>query len=243
MKKIILGFLTGLLVIASLSACSGLSLPAQAAADKSNIRTINVSGQGQVFLTPDVAYVYIGVHSQSASVTESLKENNTQATAVSDALKELGVDPKDIQTTSFNVYPMQQYGQQGEITGTLYSVDNTVYVTVRNLDMLGQILDAVVRSGANSINGITFDVMDKEQAMSNARKLAIENARKQAEEIALATGVTLGPLMSININTGTPIAMYEGKGGGGMAAAPLQAPVSAGQLVLTVDANLSYEIK
>jgi len=211
------------------------------------LRTVSVTGSGQVFLVPDVAYVYIGVHSQSENVAEALSQNNDQAQAVSDALKKLGVDQKDIQTTSFNIYPQQQYEPNtGTVTGTIYMIDNTVYVTVRDLEKLGELLDAVVRSGANSINGISFDVVDKESAMSEARGLAISNAKKQAEELASASGVSLGDVQMITTSsvgsTFNPKELYYGMGGGGMAAAS-PAPVSAGQLVLSLDVTITYLIK
>jgi uncharacterized protein YggE len=210
-------------------------------------RSINVTGEGQVFLVPDVAYVYIGVHSQSENVSVALGDNNDQAKAVSDALKELNVEEKDIQTTSFNIYPQQQYEPgTGNVTGTIYMVDNVVYVTVRDLKRLGELLDVVVRSGANSINSINFDVVDKETAMSKARELAIENARKQAEELAKASGVTLGDVQNISTSSvSSPMAKenYGMVGGGGMAVSSQPAPISAGQLVLTVDVSMTYMIK
>ncbi len=209
-------------------------------------RTINVVGSGQVFLVPDVAYVYIGVHSQSDNVTTALKDNNEQARAVTEALKGLNVEEKDIQTTSFNIYPQQQYEPgTGTVTGTFYSVDNTVYVTVRDLKRLGELLDTVVRSGANSINGINFDVIDKETALTKARELAIENARKQAEELAKVSNVTPGEILSVTSGYATsPMAkeaFYGMGGGGGMASSA--APVSAGQLVLSADVSITYSIK
>jgi uncharacterized protein YggE len=206
-----------------------------------------VTGEGQVYLVPDVAYVYIGVHTQSENVSKALSDNNDQAKTVSDALKGLGVEEKDIQTTSFNIYPQQQYEPgTGNVTGTIYMVDNVVYVTVRDLKHLGDLLDVVVRSGANSINSINFDVVDKETALSKARELAIDNARKQAEELAKASGVTLGDVQSISTSSiSTPMAkeMYGMGGGGGGMAASQPAPISAGQLVLTVDISISYQIK
>jgi hypothetical protein len=116
-------------------------------------------------------------------------------------------------------------------------------VTVRNLSDLGKILDATVKSGANTINGISFDVLDKETALKEARQMAIEKAKTQAEELAAVAGVTLGQLQSLNVYTsGNPVPMYEGKGGMAMAAAG-EAPISAGQMTITVEANLIYEIK
>ncbi len=213
--------------------------------DDDPMRTISVVGSGQVYLVPDVAYIYIGVHSQSENVSTALKDNNEQARQVSDALQELGVDEKDIQTTSFNIYPSQQYEPgTGAVTGTLYMVDNTVYVTVRDLDRLGELLDTVVRSGANSINGITFDVVDKKSAQSEARDLAMKNAHEQAEELARVSELSLGEIQSISTGyTSSPMAkeMY-GIGGGGMAPSSYT-PVSAGQLVLSADVSVTYQLK
>lgn len=267
MKRVLKPGLVLMMILVIVSACSPAVVPtapftispttgqtdvrtdteaAPASAEAASLRTINVVGSGKVYLDPDVAYVYIGVHSQSENVSTALQENNEQTKQVSDALKALKVEEKDIQTTSFNIYPQQQYEPgTGNVTGTYYSVDNTVYVTVRDLKQLGELLDTVVRSGANSINGINFDVIEKETALSNARELAIADARKQAEELAKVSGVTLGDIQ--NISTGyasSPMAkeMYGMGGGGGMAASQ-PTPISAGQLVLSVDVSLTFGIK
>lgn len=238
MKKTLI-FVSVILILA-LSACTGAQGMNQA-----NQRMVSVSGKGQVYLIPDVVYVMIGVHSESESVTEALNKNNADATSITKVLQEMGVDVKDIQTTAFNVYPQQQYGANGDITGTKYVVENTVYVTVRDLDKLGEMLDATVRSGANSINSITFDVEDKSEALAQARTLAVQDASAQAKELATAAGVTLGNLISMSAySSGIPLPAYESKvGGGQIMAMDSRVPVSAGQLILVVDANLSYEIK
>lgn len=207
------------------------------------IPMVNASGHGQVYLTPDVAYINIGVRSQAEKVADALKQNNSQATGVSSSLKELGVEDKDIQTSAFNVYPQQEYGPQGEVTRTVYVVENTVYVTVRDLSKLGQMLDAVVQNGANTINGISFDVLDKAKAEDEARRMAVEDARKQAQSMADAAGITLGKLISLNVYAGSTVPVYGGKGGAMKADAAAAVPVAAGQLVITMEANLSYEIK
>jgi uncharacterized protein YggE len=240
MKRTIVFALVSILVIMSLAACT--TVPATITANPPQ-RTLNATGTGQIFLVPDVAYVYIGVRVEADQVSDALNNNNIQAQAVSDAVKALGVEAKDIQNTSFNVYPMSDYGLDGKITRKYYVVENTVYITVRDLGKLGQLLDTVVRSGANSINGITFDVFDKAKALADARDLAIADARAEALSIAKASGVTLGDLQSVSVYTNggsTPI--YDAKGGGGAMAAA-QVPIAAGQLVITVDANLNYEIK
>ena len=209
-------------------------------------RVVSVSGVGKVYIIPDLAYVNIGVNTHSSKVTEALSLNNTQSTAVRSALEAVGVYPKDIQTTSFNVYPQPQYDTGGKITTTDYVVDNQVAVTVRNLDKLSTLLDTVIRSGANSINSIQFDVQDKEKAFADARQLAVDNARKQADELAKANGVQLGQVDMISVvdfnNPGVLNYAASGFGGAPSAAAP-NVPVSAGQLMVTVTINITYEIK
>lgn len=247
MKKLYL--FTSLIALLILSACAAPAATVQSVPQapvqqnaQPQLRTISVNGVGQVTLSPDVAYVYIGVHSQAPNVSDALSQNNDKAQSVANALKELGIAPTDIQTSGFSINPQQQFDPQGQPTETVYNVDNTVYVTVRDLQILGQLLDIVVRSGANNINGINFDVLDKSQAISEARRLAIESARSQAEEIAQAAGVAIDALQTMNVySSNVPVPVFEGKGGAAMDAS--QVPVSAGQLILRVEVNAVYSIR
>lgn len=235
-QKTITLIIAAALLAGLLSACSSSTYPP-------NTRQMTASGTGTVYVTPDIAYVYIGVETKDASVGTALTRNNAQAQAVAAALEELGVAAEDIQTSAFNVYPSPEYSPEGEIIRTNYVVNNTVYVTVRNLSSLGQVLDAVVRSGANTINGVEFDITNKDEAISQARQLAIEDARKTADALSTAAGVKLGRLLSLYSYTsgGGTRATFEGKGyGGGMDSG---APISSGQLLIIVNADLTYEIK
>lgn len=220
-----------------LAACSG-----GAASTTGMVPTMNVNGVGKVYLTPDVAYINVGVHTQEDNVQDALDENTSQAQQIKDTLTGMGVAEEDIQTTAFNIYPNQQYGPDGQMTEIYYAVDNTVYITVRNLNDLGAILSAVVESGANNINGISFDVLDKSAALAEARRLAIEDAKAQAEQLAADAGVELGKIYSLSVygNT-TPVQMYDAKVYSGVGGGSV--PVSAGQLVLEMDASISYELK
>jgi uncharacterized protein YggE len=242
MKKITL--LLGLVLVLVLSACAAPAAPAPNAPVNQSAapaRTISVNGSGQVTLNPDLAYINIGVQSQSEEVAAALAQNNDKAQAVAASLRDLGIEDKDIQTSSFNIYPQQQYGPNGEVTSTIYQVNNTVNVTVRDLQIMGRLLDVVVSTGANSINGVTFDVQDKSQAVVEARRLAVESARSQAEELAQTAGVTLGELQTMSAYSSQPPVFYDAKGGVGMNAS--QVPVSAGQLVIQVEVNATYFIQ
>jgi len=207
-------------------------------------RTLNVNGLGTSYLTPDIAYIYIGVHNEGATASETVSANKAQTTAVLDALKKAGVDEKDLRTTNFSIYPSQQYSPEGTVTGTIYMVDNTVYVTVRNLDGLGTLLDDTINAGANSINSIQFDVADKSAAVKEARVKGVEDAKTQAQELATAAGITLGDIQNISYYDNSPVPMFEGKGGGGGAmAADTSVSIQPGQLTISVSVNITYEIK
>jgi uncharacterized protein YggE len=232
-------FPIALLVLAiALTACGPSSITVQPQAPQ---RTITVTGTGLVTLTPDIAYISIGVHSQDPSATVATTDNNTKAQGVIIAIKGFGVDGKDIQTTNFSIYPQQQYDTNGKETGIIYMVDNTVYVTVRDLTKLGAMLDGTVNAGANNISNISFDVADKSAALSQARQAAVEQARKQADELTSATGVALGDVQTISYNDYTPpVAIQYAR------AATLSdssVPVQAGSMQISTTVTIVYTIK
>lgn len=238
-KFLVFAILTFALV---LSACGPTTINQ---AGPENIRTLNVNGLGQVYLTPDIAYIYIGVHTEGVTASEAVDANKGQTTAVIDSLKEAGVAEKDIRTTNFSIWPSQQYGPDGTVIGSIYMVDNSVYVTVRDLDGLGDLLDSAITAGANSVNSIQFDVADKAEAVKEARANAVDDAKLQAQELADAAGITLGEIQSINFFDNSPYPYAEGKGGGGGMAydAAAAVPIQPGQLTIAVTVSLTYSIK
>jgi hypothetical protein len=231
--------LTAVMVLGiALTACGPSTITVQPQPPQ---RTITVTGTGLVTLTPDIAYIYIGVQTQDASASAAMSDNTAKANAIIAAIKAAGVADKDIQTTNFSVYPQQQYDDKGSLTGILYVVNNTVYLTVRELDKLGSLLDESVTAGANTINSISFDVADKTEALAQARQAAVENARKQAIELTGATGVTLGDVQTISYYDSSAPMMVEyaradmAYGGG--------APIQSGSMQITTTVTIVFEIK
>lgn len=230
--------LVSLMVFGLLAACSPTATPTSV----ENKRSMNVSGVGRVTLVPDIATINIGVRTEDEVVTDALEGNTAQANAISEVLQDLGVASEDIQTSNFNVYPSERYDPMtGQVEGRFFVVENTVNVKVRDLSSLGEVLSAVVEAGANNIYGINFNVDDRDAAVAEARQLAIEDARANAEAIASDAGVQLGELISINVSSGsTPINYYDAKGG---AYAESAVPVAAGTLTISMEAFLTYEIQ
>lgn len=204
-------------------------------------RTLTVNGTGQAVLTPDIAYISIGVRTQDADAANAVADNNSQAQAIASALDDFDIAPEDVQTTNFSIQPQQEYDNDGNLTGITYVVNNTVYVTVRDLDQIGDLLNAVVDAGANTINSIRFDVEDRADALSTARLAAVESARAQAEELAQAAGVELVEVQSISTYGGFPVepaAMARME-----TAANTSVPISVGQLTIQVEVNIVYTIR
>ncbi len=226
----------------ALSACGPTTINQEA---QPVLRTLNVNGAGQVSLTPDVAYIYIGVHDEGATASEAVDANKAHTSAVIAAIKDAGVSDKDINTSNFSIWPSQQYAPDGTINGTIYMVDNTVYVIVRDITTLGDLLDAAITAGANTINSIQFDIADKKDAVKEARAKAVTDAQAQAQELADAAGVTLGDIQNISYYDNSAYPTYEGKGGGGggVAYADAAVPIQPGQLNISVSVSIVYEIK
>ncbi len=225
------------------SACG--TAAAQAPTPEPAKRTISVNGSAQASLSPDIAYITIGVHTENADAKKAVADNSSGAEKVVAALKAMGIDAKDIRTTNFNIYPNQQYTPEGQLKSTTFIVDNSVYVTLRDLNKVGDVLSTAIGAGANSISGIQFDVANKTAALADARKQAVDNARALADELARAAGVTLGPIQSINFygSPVTPMPVFEAKGGGGVDQAAASVPISPGQLTVSVDVSIVFEIQ
>jgi len=236
--------ITTMLAVAALAGCGPAAVSGGLPVSEP-VPQISVVGVGEVYVTPDIATINVGVRSQADTVAEALEQNNAQAMAIKETLMAQGVAEKDIQTASFNVYPQSDYDFQGNITRTYYAVENNVYVTVRDLDTLGETLDAVARSGANNIYGITFDVQDKSEAQSTTRELAMESARQQAEELAQTAGVALGDILSISTYTSYPSPYYDyGAGGrGGAEGYAAAVPIASGQMQITSQVTVVFRIK
>ena len=228
-----------LLLAVLLSGCGTVAAPAV----QPPVRSLNVSGTGEVTLKPDIAYINIGVHTEKPTASEATMQNSADAKAVIDALKAAGIKDDDIQTTNFSIYQRDVNDPTtGEKLSTVYAVDNTVYVTVRDLTKLGVVLDATVKAGANSVNNIQFDLADKTKALSDARAAAVKAAKTEADELAAAAGVTLGNVQTINYNENTPGPIFYGKSVG-LAAADASVPISSGTLQISVNVTITYEIK
>lgn len=205
--------------------------------------TIGVSGTGRVNVTPDTAIASIGVEITAPTLAEATKQGNEKMTAVLNAIKAQGVDAKDIQTTSYNVFPITNNPKEGESpTVTAYRVSNIVTVKIRKIADVGKVLDAALEAGANSINSVFFTVNDPTKAQDDARTLAVKDAMAKAQTLATAAGVKVGKLVAISELSGGVIPLFRD----GFQSAPAQAggagPVETGSTEISVTVEMHFEI-
>jgi uncharacterized protein len=201
---------------------------------------VNVVGHGSVTVEPDIATSTVGVTVTKPTLPEAQSEATTTMNAIIDAVKDAGVDEKDIQTSSYNVNVVSNYDNNGNPTEIVaYQVSNLAVVVVRDIDAAGEVIEAAVGAGANTIYGVTFGVDDTKAAMSEARVAAVADAKATAEELAAASGLTLGRVVSVSEGTvqSSPYA-YEGQAGGKGGGPGFM----TGTLQVTVDVQVTYEL-
>lgn len=215
---------------ASAQSCCNAAKPGQ----------ISVSATGTSHRIPDTATVSAGVVTQAATAGEAMAANARQMNAAFNELLRAGITQRNIQTSQLSLQPRYDYSnrQAPKITG--YEARNTVTAKSDNLEAVGPMLDALVRAGANNINGVTFSIKNPETAKSEARAAAIKAARQKADEMAGAAGVTLGRIVSLNEsgghNPGRPMMMAA------RAESMDSTPIAAGEQALSVTVNITYEI-
>jgi uncharacterized protein YggE len=231
------------LAVFTLAAASALP----ALADSPSQPTLSLSGHGEISASPDVAILTTGVASQAPTARQALEANNADMAKLLAMLKAAGIDPKDIQTSGFSVNPQYVYPKADDgsnlpphVEG--YEVSNAVTVKIDKLPELGGILDKMVSSGANTINGISFSVDDPSKLYDEARKAAVADARHKADIYAAAAGVTLGDVISISDEE--PVAPPPRPLVMAMAAPAAKAvPVEAGQVSYSADVSLVWALK
>ena len=129
---------------------------AGAAASSSSGGGITVIGQGQAAGEPDEANVQIGVEVFADTVSQATTENETSVQNIMEAMRNLGIAAEDVQTTNYNLWAEQIYGDRGPEGIAGYRVNNTVNVKIRDIDLVGDVLAAATEAGANSIHGFIF---------------------------------------------------------------------------------------
>ncbi len=234
---------------------------AQAAATDSacdSSRSVQVSGAAVVNVTPDRALLQLGVQT-NGSTPDGVQAASFQAVKqVMSAIRQLGVDAKDIATDYNIVYPVYNDYNSLEIKG--YRIDNTLSVTLRDVNLVDDTLLAALKAGANEVQDVQFYTSELRKYRDQARQMAIQAAGEKAQLLAQSAGAQAGCVLTISENTWT---QYYGSWRGGRetalwaqnviqnAASPQDqgsagqddAPISLGQIAVRAEINATYSLK
>lgn len=224
------------------SVAASAALAQSSSPDKAMQRSITVSATGTVQAAPDQARIASGVVSEADTAAKALAANTGDMTKLIGGLKEAGVDGKDIQTSSFRIEPRYTNPQDGRSAPTIdgYRVVNEVSVLVRDVANLGGILDALVKLGANQMNGLSFEVSKADTLKDDARREAVANARRRAELLATAANATLGDVVTISEDV-----VHEGPRPFAMAKAARadSVPIESGTETLEARVTITWALK
>ena len=207
-------------------------------------RTITVSGTGEARRPADLATVTLGIEATAASVAAAVAAAAEAMARLLEALKSAGVDASDLQTARVSTQPQHEYppNQPPRLTG--YIAQNSVRLTIRDIERAGSIIDAGISAAgdAGRLNGIAFGLSRPAELAEEARTAAVGNAYANARTLAVAAGVTLGKVLRIQeVGSESPqprmLAMRM------QAESARDTPIEAGETAVSVSVSVRYAIK
>lgn len=205
-----------------------------------------VTETGKVTVVPDIAKVSLGIEVQGQTLKRVQDDVNVKSKSLTDSLKKLGIEEKDIKTTSYNVYPSYDYNSNPyKING--YRVNTDYEVKINNFDIVNDVLTIATQNGANIIGNISFEVNEKTklELTQKAREEAVKLAKEKASNLAKTTGVTLGKIINVTesegINYPRPMMALDKNVSTG--SAPETANITPGETEIQITVSLSYEVR
>jgi uncharacterized protein YggE len=179
------------------------------AVEQRTLNTITVSGEGEITINPDVAYVQIGLVTEGKTAQEAQSQNATLFTKIKDALKAKGIKDEDMKTIQFSTHPRYDWEKEKNVLKG-YQVEHMLQVTYHDIEHIGDLLDAVTASGANRIHHIQFGTEKQEEYERAALEKALENAEEKANALAKKAGKQVKGIIQINESGVTAPPVYRG---------------------------------
>ena len=203
--------------------------------------TINLTGIGKVDHAPDTAMISVGVQIEAKTAADAMQQQATTMNGVFAAVKAAGIADRDMQTGNLSLNPVYEYPNNARPRLTGYQASNQLMIKVRKLDTLGKTLDAVVKAGGNTINGVTFSVDQPEKFQNDARVEAIKDAAAKAELYAKAVGYKVKRIVTISEidYSPQPMPMMQMRMQDMAAEAT---PIAAGEVSLRQTVNVMFEL-
>jgi uncharacterized protein YggE len=222
-----------------LAALAGAPLAARA---EMPAAVISVTGEAHISVPPDLAEINAGVSSDAKTAREASDANSAAMGKVLLVLKSAGIDTKDYQTSQLSLQPESSIPKPGAPATIIgYRASNRVTIRLRDVTKVANVIDALVKAGANDIGGIQFMVSQASKLLDDAREQAIADARRKAEIYAKAAGVTLGAPLSISEEGGASRPVFARLAVATAAAAPMS--IAQGEETLSITVSVAWAIK
>lgn len=220
-------------------------------------RTISVPGQGEIRLTPDMAYLNFQIHVPGATADEALAAYQKAATALTEKLHSLGLAESDIVLNPASTWPTQPMPMPATEPGAKapeqpagYYSDGMVQVTVRDLGKLqGLAMDGLKAGAGIGLSGVQYALQNDQAARNAAMTKALDNARAQADAVAAKLGLKVKDVASVAVQpsyAGPWMADTKSAGmaAGGDAASANFAPLgSRPDIVVNMMVQVSYNFE
>ena len=205
---------------------------------------LSVSAHAEATRVPDVATISAGVVTQAADANAAMQANAKQMDGVMRAIRAAGIAERDIQTSGINLNPQYRYAENQPPAITGYQASNTVNIKVRDIGDLGGVLDALVASGANQVNGPSFEIDEPEAAYDEARREALAKARARANMYAETLGMRVRRIVSIDEGGGfqPPMPMPMMAMSRAEKGVAYDTAVSPGETTLSANLNVVFEL-
>ncbi len=209
---------------------------------ENGLPTITVQGEGKVEIAPDEAIITFGVLSEEKSLSKAYQANTEKMNLVIKSVKDMAIEDKDIQTSSYSVTPIYQRDEKGyQLPGNpaTFRVSQQLTIKVRNLAKVGDIIDKSIENGSNEFNGIQFTSSKIKEFQKEAKIKAAKDAKEKASLLAENLGVKLGGIIRVNESFSPP---YLARNVMAFKTAEAAPQIEAGSLEITATCDVIYEL-
>jgi len=158
-----------------------------------NYDTITVDAEAEIFAVPDIAEISFTVRSEDKEIAKAQSDVEARVKPALEALEKLGIDKKDIKTTSYNVNPRYEYGKliceqyrcdDGQRALVGYEANQSVSLKIRNLDNVSKVLATLGENRVTDFYGPNFQIEDEEALKAQVREDAIAKAKEKGKVLA-----------------------------------------------------------
>jgi len=167
------------------------------AQEHKQVPMINVSGEGKVKVAPDQALISISIETKGTKAEDIKRENDKKMDAILKFIKKSNIAPEDFQTQRISLNPNYDY----EKKKYNYIATQSVQILLKDLSKYDTLMEGLVNEGINRIDNVEFKSSKMLQLQSDARKLAIKEAKAKAEDFVSVLGQKVGKAIVISDNS------------------------------------------